>query len=531
MIGLLLVEDEEAIKDKLMNNVSWADYGFAPVLGASNGAEALAILDKYPIKIMVTDIQMPKINGMELIKEAKKRGYQLKIIVISGFAEFEYAQESIKLNVSDYLLKPFASRRLLAAVLRLKEELATEVAEEFQVKDLREQMEKSKSGLIEKLLLDLLNGNIVNNLEAQLDFLGIKALNNQGFQVAVMEISNNQLQEMTVEEKNLLNIQFFQQIKQLFAGIGYQNYLINHHHNQVVLIVIRPDQELLKCLEEVLTQVRLTLKLTVACGVGHQYFELTDLAIAYREAGSALQYRYFYGQNQVFLFNELNPDVQSYRKIINSLQRYSILDNLKIGADAAVTAELEKFINEMRQVKLNQELSTLVASNLILSVFTTINKLGYNVYEMQGDNDETLVKLNRVESLEELEELLISFFNQINRQLRQKTIPVNYQLVEEIRQYLDDNFAEDVTLTAMADRYKISPSYLSLLFSERIGKNFIDYLTECRIRKGQELLKHTNLKIYEISNAVGYNDSFYFSNCFKKIVGVPPSEYRESTKN
>jgi two-component system response regulator YesN len=95
---------------------------------------------------------------------------------------------------------------------------------------------------------------------------------------------------------------------------------------------------------------------------------------------------------------------------------------------------------------------------------------------------------------------------------------------------LDENFAEDITLSAMANRYNISPSYLSLLFAEKTGKNFIDYLTERRIKKAKELLKHTDLKIYEISNAVGYKDSFYFSNCFKKIAGVSPSEYRESTK-
>lgn len=142
MFGLLLVEDEEAIRKKLMNNVAWADYGFAPVLGAANGLEALALIEKHPVKIMVTDVQMPKMNGIELIKEIKRRGYQMKIIVISGFAEFEYAQESIKLNVSDYLLKPFASKRLLEVALRFKEELEKEEAERSEMNDLRDQLKK-----------------------------------------------------------------------------------------------------------------------------------------------------------------------------------------------------------------------------------------------------------------------------------------------------------------------------------------------------------------------------------------------------
>ena len=98
--------------------------------------------------------------------------------------------------------------------------------------------------------------------------------------------------------------------------------------------------------------------------------------------------------------------------------------------------------------------------------------------------------------------------------------------MEEIRRYLDENFAADITLSAMANRYHISPSYLSLLFTEQTGKNFIDYLTERRIKKAKELLKHTDMKIYEVANAVGYKDSFYFSNCFKKVAGLSPSEYR-----
>ena len=157
---ILLVEDEEAIKQKLMNNVPWSDYGFDPVLGASNGLEALTILEQNSIDIMVTDVQMPKMNGIELIKEIKKRDYQLKIVVISGFAEFEYAQESIKLNVSDYLLKPFASRKLLELVLRLKEQLELERAERSELQDLRESLHKNLEALREKFFMNLLNHNL-----------------------------------------------------------------------------------------------------------------------------------------------------------------------------------------------------------------------------------------------------------------------------------------------------------------------------------------------------------------------------------
>lgn len=530
MTGLLLVEDEEAIKEKLMKNVPWADYGFEPV-GASNGLEALQILEEHPIKIMVTDVQMPKMNGIELIKEVKNRGYQMKIIVISGFAEFEYAQESIKLNVSDYLLKPFASRRLLEVVLRFKEELEKEEAEKTEINGLREQLKKNKSALSEKLLLDLLNGNAVtDNIQAQLDFLGIKNLLNRDFQVAVVEIPENQLSEMTEEEKYLLNLQLFQQMQRSASAGAYPTFVINHHRNQVVLVVFEPDSDLPIRLGEILTQARLSLNQSLACGIGHQYHNLADLAVAYREAYSALQYRYLYGLNQVFSINDLNPDRQSYHKILNLLPEHLIFDNLKIGAEHAVRDDLKAIFSEMRRSKLSPELSKIVGSNLILLACTTLNQLGYNAGDIFGDDFSGLSDVSRVESLEELEKLLVAFFDLINDHIRQKRTSINHQLVEEIRQFIDGHFTEDITLSRMANQYKISPSYLSLLFTERTGKNFIDYLTERRLKKAKELLKHTNLKIYEISNAIGYNDSFYFSNCFKKMTGVSPSEYRDGTK-
>jgi two-component system response regulator YesN len=532
--GLLLVEDEEAIKQKLLNNVSWGKYGFDPVVSAGNGLEALAMLERYPIEIMVTDVQMPKMNGIELIKEIKRRNYRMKIIVISGFAEFEYAQESIKLNVSDYLLKPFASRRLLEVVLRYKDELEREQADRSELNNLREQLQKNMAALQEKLILDLLNGNRpAGNIGAQLEFLGLATLENHRFQVAVLEIPEHQLSVLTEEEKYLLNMQFFEQVRRLFDeedAIAGWHWIVNCRRNRVAMIVLDPDPDLPSRLEEKLEQLRTVLNRSLACGVGHPYHELADLSVSYKEACSALQYRYLYGMNQVFSINDLNLDNPSYHKLFYYLHQNSIFDNLKIGADAAIQKDLKSFIHEMRQARLSPELSKIVVSNLLLLTSATLNELGYNAIEVFGSGMSSLTMVSQAESLEELEGILESLFKHIQEFINRKRTSYNHQLVEEIRQYLDDHFETDITLSAMATRYKISPSYLSLLFSERTGKNFSDYLTERRIKKAKELLKHSDLKIYEISNAVGYNDSFYFSNCFKKLMGVSPTEYRENTR-
>lgn len=529
MPNLLLVEDEEAIMKKLMYNVQWQEHGFENVLSACNGLEALAVLEQNPVEIMVTDIQMPKMNGLELIKEIKKRNYKMKIIVISGFAEFEYAQESIKLNVTDYLLKPFPSRKLLDVVLRAKEEAFRERAEKSELEGLREQLKKNLAALQEKLFLDLLNNSFIGkDIRAELKFFGLEELGDQSCLVVVMEIPESQLKTSSEEEKYLLNLQFFQQTQRLFTDSPYRHFIINQHRNQITTVFFNPDEDLPLRLQECLAQLRIALNQPLTFGVGHQYQSIQDLSISYREACLALQYRYLHGSNQVFSISDVNLDNPFYHKQFYYLHQNRIFDNLKVGAHPALCQELTSLIDEMRESNMSPESVRIVATNLVLLTYTTLNELGYNPVEIFGPAFSPLAEVNRTESLDELEKFLLGVFEQINNFINTKRTSVNQHLVDEIRQRLEDKFADDITLSAMANLYKISPGYLSLLFTERTGKNFIDYLTERRINKAKELLKHTDLKIYEISKMVGYNDAFYFSSSFKRVVGISPSEYREN---
>jgi two-component system response regulator YesN len=464
MIGLLMVEDEEAIRQKLLHNVTWLEYGFEPVLGAGNGLEALEILKTNPtVQIMVTDVQMPKLNGIDLIKEVKRRGLPLKIVVISGFAEFEYAQESIKLNVADYLLKPFASRRLLEVVLRLKNEIQHEQAQQSELGRLREQLTKNRAALKEKLFMDLLSGNFIHSvLKAQFDFLGLTEMADREFQVIVIEIPENNL-EAVEEAKYLLNMQFFSLIKKLLAAGPYDHLTINYRRNQVVTIIFEPDPELPLRLEELSAQIRLQLNQSLACGVGHPYRELTDLSVSYQEACSAWQYRYLYGLNRVFSIDDLNFDKTAYHKLFYQLHQNPLFNDLKIGVDSAIQADLKQLIAEIRAARLKPELARIVVGNLVLLAFTTLNELGYKPAEILGGDFSILGTINQAETLEELENLLLDFFAQLNTCVHQKRTSVNQKLITAIRLLLDEHYQQDLSLSAIANQYQISPGYLSVL--------------------------------------------------------------------
>lgn len=532
MAAILLVEDEEAIRQKLTNNTNWKENGFDHVFEAANGLEALSILEKNAVDIMVTDVQMPKMNGIELVKECRNRNYSLKIIMISGFAEFEYAQELMKYNVSEYLLKPFASKKLLTIAQKLKHELDEERAEKLELYNLRMQLQEKIPVLQDKFFLDLIYGNLIaSNPYADLKFLGLEDLRGKSCQAVVVEIPASRLKEVCEEEKYLLNLQLYCQIKRLLEKWAQLHWLINSKINQMTIIIFDPKPEEALNLEEFLDQIHTSLKQPVTIGVGHQYAELKDLAVSYREACLALKYRYLYGVNRVFSIADLNSENTFYHKYFYSLNQNRIFDDIRVGSFEMVNKDLHKLFDEFRQAGIVPESLQIIASNIILMTCTILNELGHNAQDILGPDASPLTDVRKAESLEELEQQLLDFFEHVNTYISKKRATFNDKVIAQLRQYIDEHYASEITLSAIANQYNLSPSYLSLLFTERTGKNFSDYLTERRIKKAKELLKHTDMKIYEIANAVGYNDSFYFSNCFKKLVGINPTEYRERVES
>ena len=532
MHGLLLVEDEEAIKNKLMYNVPWSEYGFTPVLGANNGQEALALLEQHPVAIIITDIQMPVMNGIELIKEIKKRGYPMKIIVISGYAEFEYARESINLAVSEYLLKPFATKRLLEVALRLQKEIQKERAEEEELHALRRQVRSNRSALKEKFLTDLLHRKVATTeISAKLRCFDLVEYEDRDYQVVVIELHDEEGNSTSEEDKNGSNRQFFREAKRLLEVKVHPSLLLNYDHHQIVAIYFAPGQEpaqgFLPDLEGYLQKLKAYFHRPFTFGVSNCYRGLQNLSVAYQEAKVALQYRYIHGLNRVYAAWDLNLNYSSYQKSFYQLYQHRIFDDLRIGADLEIREDLKALFAEIRNSHFSPETIRMIAANLLLLTYATLNELGYCPEEIFARCLFPFRQINSTQSLNQLEELLRTFFARISCLVAEKRESLNQQKIEVIRCYVEEHYASELTLSDLAKEHQISPSYLSQLFAERTGMKFIDYLTKCRIDKAKELLKHTELRIYEIAAAVGYKDPYYFSNCFKKVTGLAPSEYRE----
>jgi len=375
--NLLLVDDEKPIREKLINNTDWKGNNYQ-VFAAADGAEALEIIKNRGIDILVTDIQMPKLSGMNLIEKARKNSSHLKVIVISGFAEFEYAQKSIRYGVNEYLLKPFRSEKLLEVVNKARDELIKEKNNEQRLALLRAEM-----------------SSYIN--------------------------------------ENKLNSSY--------------NWLIDD-----------------------------------------QFF-----------------------QHQSLIMDRID---------LNAV--------LKRGSRDDILKTVNKIIDELESVDLNREKLYVVLNNLILESFKIIKDLDYRVEDLlEIINKEKIEKINS-ENLKEIEIILKEFLLRLHDLISFNPDDKNQQIINEMKEYIAANYQDGITLSEMARKFNLSSGHLSNLFHEETGESFSDYLNMIRLNKAKELLKTTDDKIYQIADQLGFNDAYYFSSWFKKLVGASPTTYRDN---
>ncbi len=539
MFRLLVVEDEEMIRNKIMYNTNWKEHGFIEVLEASNGIEALEIVRKNNIDIVVTDIQMPEMNGIELIREIKSLNRGIKCIIITAYAEFEYAKESVKLNVNDYILKPFKSKDLLEIVKKLSEEILRERNERVEVENLRRQLRENKKALREKLFNDLLSNSYIGDVENDLNYLELSKLKDREFFIAVININNfmELIREEDEEQKYIVNLSFYNLVTKFLSSFGADSSntcdselvysVINYKIDQLVIAVYDDIDKYIPAFEGLIKTGRQELGFCMTIGIGNKYKNLTDVHVSYREACSAVLLDRVYGREIVYIFNDLNFGNKVYSKQLHILGDTKLYDDLKIGAFQEIKMDIVDIITQIKSSKLELDAINTIIYNIVLLSCKTVNELGYDIFEIMGEDFNLHFDVKEINNLVQLEEWLLSFFYKVNEFINQKRSNRNENLLSKVKDYVDRNYSENITLTSIAKNFGISSGYLSVLFNDHIGQNFIDYLTNLRIQNAKNLLKSTDLKIYEIADKVGYRDAYYFSTAFKKIVGINPTDYRE----
>ena len=535
MLKVFLVEDEVVMRNGIKNNIPWEQEGFEFAGEASDGELAYPLIKKEKPDILITDIRMPFMDGLELSRLVKKELPQIKIIILSGYNEFDYAKTAIGIGVTDYLLKPISSAKLLEAVKKVADMIEKEQDNARLIKRYEKEMEENI--LQEKhKLWGALASNRLSTIELleKGQRLGID-FTASAYQVFLFKLMQEGDATGCSEELNRAS----EKVNEL-AGI-WERVLSFDRSPEGWAFLIKGESEeevqstYLETRKELLELVEGYPKVEYFGGIGNVVHRIGDIQTSYKEAARAFSSRFFLDANQIADSAEM-VRVQTEQdgkidvsKMLSKKREHELVERfLKNGT----TEEVDSFLDELFQNIGEQNCKSLLYRQYVVMdlFFCASDFLGNLEIDIENLPEECRDINQIVEKAEDAENLRYQIGNLFTetKQLRDGHSKKKYsKLLEDAKAFIDENYKHDeMSLNTVAAQVNISPSYFSTIFSSEMGQTFVEYLTHVRLEKAKELLMCSNMRTAEIGYEVGYKDSHYFSYIFKKVVGCSPKEYR-----
>ncbi len=541
MVRVFLVEDEMLIREGIKSSIQWEKEGYEFVGEASDGELALPMILKEKPDILITDIRMPFMTGLELSKLVKQELPGIKILIISGYDDFEYAKEAIGVGVTEYLLKPISSMKLLETLQSVSEEIFRERKE----RDLRDiyQQEMQENTEVKKMKLfsKLLSGDfsLAKALEEGKEF-GMN-LSAQMYQVILFKVRALQPRE----EKESGNV--YAAVEKMVQSHARVYSFQRSVDGWAFLITADEEEELWQreklFLDDLEGLVRGCRDVEYFGGIGKPVCRLRELTASFREADKAFASRFTREMNQIVSgeslqvmrdnetfgvgsFGELEQTHQVVEKFLNN----GVKEEVGSFVDACL-GEIPE--DHFRSLMMRQY----VMMNIYVTVMSFCEKITKDAGKvleeevLQKRGEELKKAVSDTNSKEDIREYVVHLVEQAI-EVRNAASGKRYSdIIQMAREQIQATYMEEeISLHSIATWVGMSPSYFSSIFSKAMGKTFVEYLTEIRIERAKELLVCTSMKTSEIGYEVGYKDPHYFSYIFKKVQGCSPKDYRADRK-
>ncbi|MCP1110933.1 response regulator transcription factor [Ohessyouella blattaphilus] len=523
MYKILLVDDEILVREAIRDNVKWAELGFELVKDCENGKDAIAYLQAHPVDVVLTDICMPYVDGMELSKYLYEEYPQTAIIIFSGYDDFEYAKQAIKYQVSEYILKPVTGRELKEILLKVKEKLdkSQELSKAYK------NHTKSEKVIVAKTLTNLIKGT--QRVETCLEELREcdLAIKGSAYRVAILDIDvYSELYEIDEEAKKESALMAFvanniarEIVEAHKAGLVFQD---NDNRSYILFYTNRVKEEKKEVqgiAREIQEKVWETTGLTISVGLGEFVTSLEELDTSYESAIKSLTYRYIRGDGVIFDCEE--ADAQKSAEDLEDILSALIAEIRKDSQEGAFRV-LDEFKCWIRTNDVDKNQAIAYLHQVHYRIYEGVVEINDNARLEDGDITAVLRARTLDKAIERLKEYtqyaLTSVASVVqSSKERQAGLALDY-----IQAHYGDS---DITLQKMCEYLNISTSHFSTIFKEETGKTFLEALNGVRMEKAKQLLRETSLKNYQIAEKVGFSDPHYFNIAFKKIVGMTPKHY------
>ena len=547
MLKIFLAEDEVVVRETIKRMIPWEELGFELVGEAADGEMALPLLIRQQPDLLITDIKMPFMDGLTLAKLAKKEIPGLKVVILSGYDDFNYAKQAISIGVEDYLLKPITKNALIERLSEIRSRYEHEKTQKEYYEKFQREMQAYEKNSSRDFFEALVGGSMdMVEVYKRAEKLGLdivaEAYNVLIFTMNCDEDFSGQRDEYSSWEAESLEL-----LENFFSG--HSSAMLFRSNIFSYGVLLKGQRETIEentkaCVDEIRKILnRQDGRREWFLAVGQPVERLSQIQKSYHTASRAFSQRYLYDEN-ILYYDEMetmeHPGGQAETEDNAYLQ--------KVDVNALNPAILQKFLSNGLQEEtenfvkdyfyaIGQEpMESLVFRNYVIlnvrfSVISFIKGLGCDTNEMESaDTEEVLAESGKnMESAIAYAKKMISQAIEIRDQ---NSGNKNRSILKTAVDFIDSHYMdEEISLNTVANVANVSSNHFSALFSQNMGQTFIEYLTSLRMNKAKELLRCTGMRSSEIAGEIGYKDAHYFSYLFKKTQGMTPSDYRKARED
>ncbi len=535
LYSIVVVDDEAVIRDGIRRHIDWEAHGYRFIAACEDGPTAMEVVAGDPPDVLLTDISMPFLNGLELADVVRREYPRTKIVLLTGYDRIEYAQEAVQLRVSSFLLKPITPQELKDVLAELKEELDREYREMRDRDRLARQLRESLPLLRERFLNRLIQGGVRSDQIAEGFQLCDLRLPDRWIVVVALDsdidpgdgaadaLTRNEIDQLVVRN-TLGSLSGDVEPLASFGDIaGRVVFLIDGG------TVGAAAQRARECAEQLRACLKPVLGTTVSVGVGTPVDGPGGLSIGYKRAVSALSYRFVAGPDRVTEYAEFSGEtaVDDRRSELEALTP-AILSFSPVGAGFGDSRhQIAEVIDQLRAAGGDIGRSQSVLFRVLSRFLDWIDELGIEDSAV-FDSESPFDILRSFKTLDQVEQWFNAVLEQLEAELQHKREHRAARKAGEAREFIRSNYTNpDLSLEDVCRAIGAGTSYFSQFFKTHTGKTFVEYLTAVRVEEAQKLLVSSSLLTYEIAAQVGFRDANYFSIIFKRVTGKTPTEFRK----
>lgn len=520
---VLIIDDEKLERVLIRKGYNWEENGFEVIGEAASAQEALDMIKVNVPDIVLTDINMPNMNGLQFVGKALElyKDRNIKFVIITGYRDFEYARQAVKLGVEDYILKPISIEDLSNTMNKLKELIQKTEQEKNEISKLKETL-SINIDIVKESFLQRLVENRISEQEAlnKLKGYGYQGLEQQCIccNIRIDYKQEHEEEKKIKQSREILNLIGETQIDSLIMFVHYLGNVILYFTNVT-------EEQLIEKLKKLEETLKSHILLPTNIGVSRRQKGFEGIHKAYLESDKALSARIMIGQNQCIHYE----DYVAFKKTINltEMDWEDFIFSVQNCLEAKVEGHVKKYMKLIQEAN-NFDLQWLkfMTVNILTKGELTLHKHGMSLSGLEGTLHFSDL-IDQIDSIEYMQDVIFKSLQAIMDYHKSIRPRKGKQIVGQALKIITENlYNSQLSLTFVADKIFTNDSYLSRIFKQEMNDTLINYIIKKRIEESIHLLNTTDLKVYEIAEKVGINDPHYFSICFKKQVGVTIKEYK-----